>query len=44
MVLHALNVGYEPPASIHILMMAVAGTAFGTNFIKPRNGDNGDNR
>jgi hypothetical protein len=38
MMLHAANVGYEPPASIHLLMMAVAGTAFGTNLIKPKNG------
>lgn len=39
MALHASNIGYEPPASIHLLMMVVAGTAFGTNFIKPKNGD-----
>lgn len=40
MLLHAANIGYEPPMSIHILMMTVAGTAFGTNFIgRPRNGD-----
>jgi hypothetical protein len=38
MFLHALNIGYEPPPSIHVLMMVVAGAAFGTNFIKPRNG------
>jgi hypothetical protein len=36
--LHATNIGYEPPASIHVLMMVVAGAAFGTNFIKPKNG------
>lgn len=38
MILHAINIGYEPPASIHILMMVVAGAAFGTTFIKPKNG------
>lgn len=42
MALHAANIGYEPPASIHLLMMVVAGTAFGTNFIKPKNGDQDD--
>lgn len=42
MALNAAGIGYEPPASIHLLMMVVAGTAFGTNFIKPKNGDEND--
>jgi hypothetical protein len=39
MILHAANIGYEPPVSIHALMAVVAGAAFGTNLIKPRNGE-----
>jgi hypothetical protein len=39
MTLHATGIGYEPPASIHLLMMIVAGAAFGTNLIKPKTGD-----
>lgn len=38
MILHAINIGYEPPPSIHLLMMTVAGATFGTNFIRPKNG------
>lgn len=44
MSLHAAGIGYEPPASIHLLMMLVAGTAFSTNFIRPRNGDTDGNQ
>lgn len=39
MMLHAANIGYEPPASIHLLMMVVAGTAFGTSFVRTKDGD-----
>ena len=42
MTLQVIIDGYEPPMTIHILMTAVAGAAFGTNFIKPRNGGGND--
>ena len=34
---------YAPHPTIHFLMTAVAGAAFGTNFIKPKNGNGGGN-
>lgn len=36
-VLDALLVNYEPPVSVHALMMLVAGAAFGGSMLK-RNG------
>jgi hypothetical protein len=36
-ILDALWDEYEPHDSIHILMMAVAGAALGTSFVKPKN-------
>lgn len=38
MLLRAASIGPEPHLSIHVLMASVAGTAFGTNFIKPKDG------
>jgi len=38
MIFRALEIGPEPHMSIHILMATVAGTAFGTNFIKKTGG------
>lgn len=44
MIVNAIpNSGYEPPVTIHVLMTAVATAAFGTNFIKPKNGGSSGN-
>lgn len=37
-VLDALLVRYEPPVSVHALMMIVAGAAFGSSMLR-RNGE-----
>lgn len=42
MVLDATWAAYDPPGSIHALMMAVAGWAFGERYLRRKNG--GDDR
>jgi hypothetical protein len=37
MILTAFIDDYEPHSSLHVLMMGLAGAAFGTNFINPKN-------
>jgi len=37
----AVNKTYEPPPSVHPLMLMVAGAAFGSEMLRTRNGKNG---